>query len=141
MSSAEIATLPESEGFRIRWGELAPFIALGVIILLGTMINSNFMSANNILNVITRSAFIAIIGVGATFVIATGGLDLSIGSMLAFVVGIMIMAMNALAPSLGPWAIPIGALLNIPFAFGEEVGWRGWLLPALRPLGVGRRCC
>ena len=64
MSSAEIATLPESEGFRIRWGELAPFIALGVIILLGTMINSNFMSANNILNVITRSAFIAIIGVG-----------------------------------------------------------------------------
>ena len=33
-------------------------------------------------------------------------------------------------------AIPIGALLNIPFAFGEEVGWRGWLLPALRPLGV-----
>ncbi len=33
-------------------------------------------------------------------------------------------------------AIPIGALINIPFAFGEEVGWRGWLLPALRPLGV-----
>ena len=33
-------------------------------------------------------------------------------------------------------AIPIGALINIPFAFGEEVGWRGWLLPVLRPLGV-----
>ena len=113
MSSAEIATLPESEGFRIRWADLAPFIALGIIILLGTLINSNFMAANNILNVITRSAFIAIIGVGATFVIATGGLDLSIGSMLAFVVGIMIMAMNALAPVLGPWAIPAGALVAL----------------------------
>ncbi|WP_244284225.1 CPBP family intramembrane glutamic endopeptidase [Agromyces badenianii] len=32
--------------------------------------------------------------------------------------------------------IPIGAIINAPFAFGEEVGWRGWLLPALRPLGV-----
>ena len=33
-------------------------------------------------------------------------------------------------------AIPFGALINSIFAFGEEVGWRGWLLPALRPLGV-----
>ncbi|UOQ90260.1 CPBP family intramembrane metalloprotease [Agromyces endophyticus] len=31
--------------------------------------------------------------------------------------------------------IPIAAVINAPFAFGEEVGWRGWLLPALRPLG------
>ncbi|MCR4265216.1 ABC transporter permease [Nitratireductor sp. ZSWI3] len=113
MSSAEIAVLPEREGFKIRWGDLAPFIALAVIVLLGTLINSNFMSANNILNVITRSAFIAIIGVGATFVVATGGLDLSIGSMLAFVVGIMILAMNALVPSLGAWAIPVGALVAL----------------------------
>lgn len=113
MSSAEMAAIPESEGFRFRWGDLAPFIALAVIVLLGTLINSNFMAANNILNVITRSAFIAIIGVGATFVIATGGLDLSVGSMMAFVTGIMIMAMNAMAPSLGPWAIPVGALVAV----------------------------
>lgn len=32
--------------------------------------------------------------------------------------------------------IPIGSLINSVFAFGEELGWRGWLLPALRPLGV-----
>ena len=32
--------------------------------------------------------------------------------------------------------IPFGALFNSIFAFGEEIGWRGWLQPALRPLGV-----
>lgn len=34
--------------------------------------------------------------------------------------------------------IPLGALFNSVLAFGEELGWRGWLLPALRPLGTWR---
>jgi len=33
-------------------------------------------------------------------------------------------------------AIPLGAVFNTIPAFGEEVGWRGWLLPNLRPLGT-----
>lgn len=32
--------------------------------------------------------------------------------------------------------IPFAALLNAVPAFGEELGWRGWLVPALRPLGT-----
>ena len=33
-------------------------------------------------------------------------------------------------------SLPIGALVNGFFTIGEELGWRGWLLPALRPLGT-----
>ncbi len=33
-------------------------------------------------------------------------------------------------------AIPFLGLANLLPALGEELGWRGWLLPALRPLGV-----
>lgn len=32
--------------------------------------------------------------------------------------------------------IPLAALVNSVLAFGEELGWRGWLVPALRPWGT-----
>lgn len=32
--------------------------------------------------------------------------------------------------------IPFGAVFNGFFTIGEELGWRGWLLPSLRPLGT-----
>ncbi|GIT78650.1 abortive infection protein [Leifsonia sp. LS1] len=32
--------------------------------------------------------------------------------------------------------IPFGALINSVATVGEELGWRGWLLPSLRPLGT-----
>nr|WP_245247688.1 ABC transporter permease [Tianweitania sediminis] len=104
-----VAPATPATGSRIRWADFAPFIALALIILIGTLINSNFASHANLMNVITRSAFVAIIAIGATFVIAAGGLDLSVGSMMAFVTGIMIMAMNGLAPAYGDWAIAMGA--------------------------------
>ena len=33
-------------------------------------------------------------------------------------------------------SIPVGALINLIPALGEELGWRGWLLPRLMPLGT-----
>ena len=94
---------------QIRWMDMAPFLALALVILLGALLNPNFLSPTNIANVVTRSAFIAIIAVGATFVIASGGLDLSVGSMMAFVTGLMILTMNKLAPTMGAHAIFAGA--------------------------------
>jgi uncharacterized protein len=32
--------------------------------------------------------------------------------------------------------LPLAAMLNTVAAIGEELGWRGWLLPSLRPLGT-----
>ncbi len=74
---------------------VAPFIALLLLLVVGALANPNFISFTNLSNVATRSAFIAIIAVGATFVISSGDLDLSVGSMLAFVASLMILFMNS----------------------------------------------
>ncbi|WP_420960475.1 ABC transporter permease [Brucella sp. IR073] len=81
------------------WGDIdlravAPFVALAALFVFGALVNPNFLSLDNLMNVATRSAFIAIIAVGATFVISAGGLDLSVGSMAAFVAGTMILFLN-----------------------------------------------
>jgi len=74
---------------------VAPFIALGLLLILGSIVNPNFLSTDNLLNVTTRSAFIAIIALGATYVISTGALDLSVGAMMAFIASIMILFVNS----------------------------------------------
>ncbi|WP_088626019.1 ABC transporter permease [Oceanicola sp. 22II-s10i] len=86
---------------RIPLHALGPVLALVALIILGASLNSNFLSYGNVTNVLARSAFIGIIAVGMTFVITAGGIDLSVGSMAAFVAGVMILAMNAMIPTLG----------------------------------------
>lgn len=80
---------------------LGPLVALLALIILGALLNPAFLAPANITNVLARSAFIGMIAVGMTFVITAGGLDLSVGSMAAFLAGIAIIAMNMALPSVG----------------------------------------
>jgi ribose transport system permease protein len=74
-----------------------PFIALALLVLIGTWANpQSFLTTTNIVNVLTRTAFTGVIAIGATFIITTGGIDLSVGSLAAFIAGVMIMTLNAL---------------------------------------------
>ncbi|WP_247886959.1 ABC transporter permease [Azospirillum sp. SYSU D00513] len=102
-----------SSGFDLKlWG---PFLALAGLIVLGTLVNPVFLSPGNIFNVLTRTAFIGIIAVGATFVITSGGIDLSVGSLAAFASGVTIVTMNALVPAMGPgWhVVALGMLVAV----------------------------
>lgn len=91
-------TQPEGTSIlgRIPWQTLTPLFGLVALFVLGALINPAFLSPTNLFNVLTRSAFIGIIAVGATFVIIAGGIDLSVGSMAAFLAGMMIIIMNTL---------------------------------------------
>jgi ribose transport system permease protein len=102
------------------WG---PFIALVALIVIGALVNPVFLSPGNIVNVLTRTAFIGIIAVGATFVITSGGIDLSVGSLAAFVSGVMIVAMNGLVDTTGTGVLTILAGILIAMALGLAAGF------------------
>lgn len=103
---ADTTTTGTKTGFKLDVQALGPILALIVLIVIGTLLNPDFLAAQNITNVLSRSSFIGIIAVGMTFVITAGGFDLSVGSMTALIAGVMIMLMNALIPSLGTsWGV------------------------------------
>lgn len=63
--------------------KLGPFLALIVLVIFVTVLNPSFISATNILNLLRQVSTNALIAFGMTFVIITGGIDLSVGSTLA----------------------------------------------------------
>jgi ribose transport system permease protein len=122
-------TLKAKPGFsmrRIDMAAVAPFAALLVLLVVGVFVNGNFFSTNNLVNVATRSAFTAIIGVGATFVISAGGLDLSVGSMVAFVASLLILFLNAGAIS-DPLTLLVAALA-LTIVIGAACGFANGLI-------------
>ena len=109
-----------SSGFNIDFKALGPFLALVGLFVLGTAINDAFLSGGNLSNIFTRAAFIGIIAVGATFVITAGGIDLSVGSMAAFISGAMIVVMNGLVETLGAGieTVLLGVVLSVILGIG-----------------------
>ena len=123
MTDNALRTDAPARRFRIDMRALSPFIALIVLVIAGALVNPDFLTASNLLNVVTRSAFIAIIAVGATFVIAGGGLDLSVGSMAALTAGIMILTLNSLGSAdVGTVALGMLAAIALSAACGLANG-------------------
>lgn len=63
--------------------EMGVFIALVVLCVIVGVVNPVFFSPTNILNVLRQISMMGIIAVGGAMVIITGGIDLSVGSMIA----------------------------------------------------------
>lgn len=59
-------------------------ILLGILIVLFGILNPVFISLDNLLNIINQISIIGVIALGMTLVVLTGGIDLSVGSLVAF---------------------------------------------------------
>jgi len=105
-----------------------PFIALVALFIIGIFVNDAFLSAGNVSNILARSSFIGIVAIGATFVITTGGIDLSVGSMAAFISGCMILLMNSLMSTLDSLITIISLAIIASAAIGALAGMINGLL-------------
>jgi ribose transport system permease protein len=67
-------------------GILGLFIA---VFLLTAVLSENFLDAYNLRNLIQRASLFGLLGIGVSFVIITGGIDLSIGSVVGLVASVL----------------------------------------------------
>lgn len=95
---------------------LESLIVLGTLGIAMSLLSPYFLSVSNFLNILLATSTIGVLAIGATFVIGSGGLDLSLGSVmgLAGVVG----AWLGVEAGLPAWLCVIGCL-----ATGTAAGW------------------
>ena len=126
-----------------RLRSIGPVAGLVALCIAGFALNHDFATLDNAMNVLTRTSFIGIIAVGMCFVIISGGIDLSVGSMAALIAGSVILLMNALgAHHLAPWltvALGAGFAMLLGAVFGLAHGLlitRGRIEPFIVTLGT-----
>lgn len=115
--------------------KVAPFIGLFLIIVIITLLNPGFLSMNNILNVLRQVSINALIAFGMTFVILTGGIDLSVGSILALTGAVTAgMMASGVDPILAMFVgLLLGALLG---AFNGIIIAKGKVAPFIATLAT-----
>lgn len=86
-----------------------PLVALAVIVVIIAITTPSFLKAQNFENIALQVCILSIVAIGSTVVIITGGIDLSPGSMIAFLT--MYMAVLVKNEGLDLWiAIPLTLL-------------------------------
>lgn len=104
---------------------LIVFVLAAMVAIL-TGLNPNFLSLNNILNMLTQTAIYGILALGIFIVLISKGIDLSVGSTLAFagiLAGTISQTQNAIDkifPGLG--MAPLAVTILITLAIGGVVG-------------------
>ena len=122
---APAEVVPSEEQPTGRLARLARLQALQIIIVLAVIVvifaalkPGSFLTVFNIRGIVQDTSILAVLGVGMTFVIITGGIDLSVGSVLVFSGVVADKAMAAMGGQ-GWGAAIVGALV----AVGCGLGW------------------
>jgi ribose transport system permease protein len=114
---------------------LSTFSGLVVLGLVFSILSPYFFTVRNILTVATQTAVIAIIAIGQTYVLITGGIDLSIGSNIALSAMVAGLCMRANLPI--PLAISAGLLAGaLAGAVSGSLVAFGKLPPFIATLGT-----
>lgn len=91
--------------------EMLTLIGFFILCIFFSVVSGEFLTGSNISNIVRQVSINGILAVGMTFVILTGGIDLSVGSVMAFTGTIMVgMMVNMGLPPVA--AVVIGALLG-----------------------------
>ncbi len=137
MAESATAFTPEQKVSRAGIGTFltryGTWLALALLILVNLAITPNFATWQTLNVNLTQVCAIVIVGVGMTLVIATGGIDLSVGALMAIAGALApLIFLGKLFPLPHP-TVGIALAFIIPVAATAVLGWfNGWLVTRLR---------
>ncbi len=125
---AEVAATASSTRARrrIQLQEAALPVVVVLLLVAGTIADREaFLTRDNLLTVLTQASVTGIVAVGMTFVIATGGIDLSVGSVLAAasIAGGLVGEQQSLPFMVGAigFGVLLGLINGVAIAYGRIV--------------------
>lgn len=100
---------------------LIVFILIGLMAFSG-ILSPAFLKPRNILNIFWQTSYVGIIAIGITFVMIAGGIDLSVGSMLALLGSVAIQSVNKLGDKTSSVVLSIVLTYGLAVLLGFGVG-------------------
>ncbi len=112
---------------KFQYEKYAVFIALAVLFVISAIVSPYFTHIQNLLNILRQVSYIGIIALGMTFVMIGGGIDLSVGSLVAFIGAVGILALNYLMAILHNEYLAISGAILAALIMGILSGDLKWL--------------
>jgi ribose transport system permease protein len=104
----------------------AVVFVLLLLMLLFSLVSGSFFTVRNLTNIVTQNTYFIIVAIGLSFVLISGGIDLSIGYMMSLV-GVLTAMMMVL------WNFPVWASVLIGLALGTFLGFiNGFIVTRIR---------
>lgn len=127
----------------LQYERYASLLALIVLFVLSSVLSPYFLQVQNLLNILRQVSYTGIIALGMTFVIICGGIDLSVGSVAAFIGAVEIILLNTMLPVVGSETVAILIAILATVILGLLSGvlngflvTRGGIAPFIATLGT-----
>lgn len=131
-----VAVLRSREGgIRAVLFQIGPFIALIVLMAYLSFATPNFLTADNIANIGRQSSTVAILAIGQTFVILTGGIDLSVAAIAAFSSSLsaVLLTMPLQLFGIDFGLLPVPVCIGVALLAGLLAGlFNGWIIATFK---------
>ena len=106
--------------------KLLAFASLIVLIAFFGIVSPQFMQVDNLVSILQATAVNGVLAIASTFVIITGGIDLSVGTLMTFCAVMTGMVLTN-------WGMPLFVGVLAALGFGALCGWiSGFLIAKLR---------